>query len=61
VRGHDQLVELYRDNHPDRSIMRAWVDIVGELVFRIPAIRLAVLQSFANVEVTRVVDGGFGP
>jgi para-nitrobenzyl esterase len=47
----DQLVELYRDRHPDRSLLRAWVDLVGELVFRIPAIRLAEAQSALGAPV----------
>jgi para-nitrobenzyl esterase len=41
----DRLLDIYRDNHRDRSLQRAWVDLVGELVFRIPAIRLAEAQS----------------
>jgi len=41
----DQLLETYRDAHADHSIKRAWVDLVGELVFRIPAIRLAETQA----------------
>ncbi|HEY0481869.1 MAG TPA: carboxylesterase/lipase family protein [Kofleriaceae bacterium] len=41
----DPLLEVYRDAHPDRSVKRAWVDLIGELVFRIPAIRLAETQS----------------
>jgi len=41
----DPLLETYRDGHPDRSIKRAWVDLVSELVFRIPAIQLAEAQS----------------
>jgi para-nitrobenzyl esterase len=40
----DPLLEQYRDAHPDRSLARAWVDIIGELVFRIPVIRLAEAQ-----------------
>ncbi|HEX8106437.1 MAG TPA: carboxylesterase family protein, partial [Kofleriaceae bacterium] len=47
----DSLVELYRDGHPDRSPKRAWVDLVGELVFRIPAIRLAEAQSARGAPV----------
>jgi para-nitrobenzyl esterase len=41
----DQLLEVYRGDHADRSLKRAWVDLVGELVFRIPAIRLAETQA----------------
>jgi para-nitrobenzyl esterase len=41
----DRLLDVYRDNYRDRSLQRAWVDLVGELVFRIPAIRLAEAQS----------------
>jgi para-nitrobenzyl esterase len=43
--GLDRLVEVYRDARADRSEQRAWVDIVGELAFRIPVIRLAEAQS----------------
>jgi len=41
----DRLIEIYRDGHPDRSEERAWVELIGEVVFRIPAIRLAEAQS----------------
>ena len=41
----DPLLEHYRGWHADRSLRRAWVDLVGELVFRIPAIRLAEAQA----------------
>jgi para-nitrobenzyl esterase len=41
----DQLLEHYRAGHRDRSLKRAWVDLVGELVFRIPVIRLAEAQA----------------
>ena len=41
----DRLLDVYRDHYRDRSVQRAWVDLVGELVFRIPAIRLAEAQS----------------
>jgi para-nitrobenzyl esterase len=40
----EQLLEAYRDGHPDRSLLRAWVDLVGDLAFRIPALRLADAQ-----------------
>jgi len=41
----DRLLDLYRDGHADRSEARAWVDAVGEVVFRIPVIRLAEAQA----------------
>ncbi|TMQ13176.1 MAG: carboxylesterase/lipase family protein [Deltaproteobacteria bacterium] len=41
----DQLLELYRANHRGGSLQRAWVDLIGEFAFRIPAIRLAEAQS----------------
>jgi para-nitrobenzyl esterase len=41
----DPLLEHYRGWHHDRSLKRAWVDLVGELVFRIPVIRLAEAQA----------------
>jgi para-nitrobenzyl esterase len=47
----DPLLEVYRDNHGDRSIKRAWVDLVGELAFRIPAIQLAEAQSSLGAPV----------
>jgi para-nitrobenzyl esterase len=47
----DRLLEIYRDGHPGRSLARAWVDIIGELVFRIPMIRLAEAQVARGVPV----------
>ncbi|HEU4729613.1 MAG TPA: carboxylesterase/lipase family protein [Kofleriaceae bacterium] len=41
----DPLVEAYRDRRPDRSLRRAWVDLVGDLAFGIPVIRLADAQA----------------
>jgi para-nitrobenzyl esterase len=41
----DRLLELYRARHRDRADMRAWVDLIGDVVFRIPAIRLAEAQA----------------
>jgi para-nitrobenzyl esterase len=41
----DQLLEHYRAQHRDRSLKRAWVDLVGEVSFRIPVIRLAEAQA----------------
>ncbi|MEO7734930.1 MAG: carboxylesterase/lipase family protein [Kofleriaceae bacterium] len=41
----DRLVEVYRAAEPGRTEQRAWVDLVGELVFRIPVIRLAEAQA----------------
>jgi para-nitrobenzyl esterase len=41
----DQLLDIYRAAHADRSDRRAWVDLVGEVVFRIPVIRLAEAQA----------------
>jgi para-nitrobenzyl esterase len=49
--GHrlgDQLAPMlaaYRAAHPDQPELRAWVDMVGDAVFRIPAIRLAEAQA----------------
>jgi para-nitrobenzyl esterase len=41
----DQLLALHRGAHAERSDARAWVDLVGEVVFRIPVIRLAEAQA----------------
>jgi len=41
----DQLLALHREAHAERSDARAWVDLVGEVVFRIPVIRLAEAQA----------------
>src|SRR5262249_56209679 len=49
--GVDRLPEVYRAGHADRSLQRAWVDVVGELVFRIPAIQLAEAQSALGAPV----------
>jgi para-nitrobenzyl esterase len=42
--GLERLVESYRDARPGGSEQRAWVDLVGDLAFRIPVIRLAEAQ-----------------
>jgi para-nitrobenzyl esterase len=47
----DRMLEVYRESYADRSLKRAWVDIVGELVFRIPAIRLAEAQAALGAAV----------
>jgi para-nitrobenzyl esterase len=41
--GHklDRIVAAYRDARAQRSEHRAWVDLVGDVVFRMPMIRLA--------------------
>jgi len=41
----DQLLEVYRAAEPGRSEQRAWVDLVGDVVFRVPMIRLAEAQA----------------
>jgi len=41
----DRLLDVYRARHRDRSDLRAWVDLVGDLVFRIPAVRFAEAQA----------------
>ncbi len=63
----DQLHARYRDARPDRSDAAAWVDIVGDLAFRIPAIKTAEAQ-LAHAPVwmyrfdwaTPVLDGRLG-
>lgn len=40
----DRLVEASRDAFPDRSLARAWADLVGDVVFRVPVLRLAEAQ-----------------
>jgi len=47
----DRLVEVYRNAEPGRTEHRAWVDLVGELVFRIPVIRLAEAQAARGAPV----------
>jgi para-nitrobenzyl esterase len=41
----DHLLQASRDAHPGRSEARAWVDLVGDAVFRIPVLRLAEAQA----------------
>jgi para-nitrobenzyl esterase len=41
----DRLLAIYGARHHTRSDVRAWVDLIGEVVFRIPAIRLAEAQA----------------
>jgi len=41
----DRLLDIYRARHRDHSDHRAWVDLIGDVVFRIPAIRLAEAQA----------------
>jgi para-nitrobenzyl esterase len=41
----DLLLETYRALREDHSEQRAWVDIIGEVAFRIPMIRLAETQT----------------
>ena len=47
----DRLLELYRARHRDHSDVRAWVDLIGDVVFRIPAIRLAEAQASRGAPV----------
>jgi len=50
----DQLHARYREARDDQSEARAWLDIVGDVAFRIPMIRLAEAQSrFAPVFMYR--------
>jgi para-nitrobenzyl esterase len=41
----DPLLALHREAHADRSEARAWIDVIGDVVFRIPVIRLAEAQA----------------
>jgi para-nitrobenzyl esterase len=41
----DRMVDSYRAARADHSEQQAWVDIVGELVFRIPVIRFGEAQA----------------
>jgi para-nitrobenzyl esterase len=41
----DRLLAVYREAEPRRTEQHAWVDLVGDLVFRIPVIRLAEAQA----------------
>jgi para-nitrobenzyl esterase len=41
----DRLLDIYRARHRGGADIRAWVDLIGDVVFRIPAIRLAEAQA----------------
>ncbi len=41
----DELLAVYQRERPGRTLQRAWVDLIGDVAFRIPAIRLAEAQS----------------
>jgi para-nitrobenzyl esterase len=41
----DQMIEAYREARADRSLARAWVDIVSDFVFRVPVVRFAEAQA----------------
>ena len=43
--GAEELHAAYRAVRSDRDAARAWVDLIGDAVFRIPMIRLAEAQS----------------
>jgi para-nitrobenzyl esterase len=48
----DRLLAAYAADHPDaRGDHRAWVDLVGDTVFRIPVIRLAEAQAAQGAPV----------
>jgi para-nitrobenzyl esterase len=41
----EPLLAAYRDAEPGRTEQHAWVDLVGDLAFRIPVIRIAEAQA----------------
>ena len=41
----DRLLAAYRESRPDHSENRAWIDLIGDVAFRIPMIRLAETQA----------------
>ncbi len=41
----DELLAIYQRDRPGRTVQQAWVELIGEIAFRIPAIRLAEAQS----------------
>ncbi len=41
----DELLDVYRRERPGRTERQAWIDLIGDVAFRIPAIRLAEAQS----------------
>jgi para-nitrobenzyl esterase len=41
----DELLAVYQRERPGRTMQQAWVDLIGDVAFRIPAIRLAEAQS----------------
>ncbi len=47
----DSFLERYRDAYADRSESRAWVDLIGDVSFRIPVIRLAEAQASHDTPV----------
>lgn len=40
----DVLLQAYRDDRPGRTEAQVWVDLIGEVAFRIPMLRLAEAQ-----------------
>lgn len=41
----DELLAIYQRERPGRTTRHAWLDLIGDVAFRIPAIRLAEAQS----------------
>lgn len=41
----DELLAVYQRERPGRTEKQAWIDLIGDVAFRIPAIRLAEAQS----------------
>lgn len=41
----DELLDVYRRERPGRTDKQAWIDLIGDVAFRIPAIRVAEAQS----------------
>ncbi|HVK72183.1 MAG TPA: carboxylesterase family protein [Kofleriaceae bacterium] len=47
----ERVVAAYTDARADRSVDRAWIDILGDVSFRIPMIRLAEAQAGRDLPV----------
>jgi len=49
--GGEKILTHYRSSHPDLSPAELWTDLATDLVFRIPAVRLAEVQAARGEDV----------